>query len=63
MKLEIEITDEMKERLDTLAASRGLSAEDVAKFILADALMTREATSLGGMIDDVLERVSRLFPL
>lgn len=63
MKLEIEITDEMKERLDTLAASKGLSAEDVAKFILADALMTKETTSLGGMLDDVLERVNKLFTL
>jgi predicted DNA-binding protein len=63
MKLEIEITEEMKERLDTLAASKGLTAEDVAKFILADALMTREVTSLGRMIDDILGRVRKLFPL
>lgn len=59
-KIEIELGDELSQRLEKVASKTGLSLEEVAKFILAQELAREKSIDWMGLINRGREFLARL---
>ena len=59
-KIEIELGDELSERLERIASKTALSLEEVAKFILAQELAREKSIDWVGLINRGREFLARL---